>query len=101
MAVFNVVRFRVKPGQESRFLDAHRDGKANWRGLSRGTMIRTGDHAYCLIGEWPDTNAMAEARPGMIETLNSFRDTLEDLGDGRGVTDAISGPAVLDLTRGG
>jgi hypothetical protein len=36
----------------------------------------------------------------MIETLNSFRDTLEDLGAGLGVTDAVSGPVVLDLIRG-
>jgi hypothetical protein len=33
----------------------------------------------------------------MIATLNSFRDTLEDLGDGRGVTDPVSGPVVKAL----
>jgi len=99
MSVFNVVRFQVKPGQDDRFLNAHRDGKANWPGLLRGTMIKTGDRAYCLIGEWPDANAIAEARGNMIETLNSFRDTLEDLGGGRGVTDAVSGPVVLDLSH--
>jgi hypothetical protein len=38
---------------------------------------------------------MANARPNMIATLNSFRDTLEDLGNGLGVTDAIAGPVVL------
>jgi hypothetical protein len=31
----------------------------------------------------------------MIATLNSFRGTLEDLGGGLGVTDAVSGPVVL------
>jgi hypothetical protein len=31
----------------------------------------------------------------MIATLDSFRDTLEDLGGGLGVTDPISGPVVL------
>jgi hypothetical protein len=99
MSVFNIVKFRVKPGQESQFLDAHRDGKANWRGLLRGTMVKTGDRDYCLIGEWPDIGALAEARGAMIETLNSFRETLEDLGGGLGVTDAVSGPVVLDLKR--
>jgi hypothetical protein len=97
MSVFNVVRFRVKPGQETRFLDAHRDGKADWPGLQRGVIIKTGDRTYCLIGEWKDANVMAEARGKMIETLNSFRETLEDLGSGLGVTDAVSGPLVLDL----
>jgi hypothetical protein len=31
----------------------------------------------------------------MIATLNSFRDTLEDLGGGLGVTDPMAGPVVL------
>lgn len=97
MPTFNVVRFRVKPGQDQAFLDAHRNGKANWPGLVRGTMIRTGERSYCLVGEWGDGDALANARASMIATLNGFRATLEDLGGGQGVTDAVSGPMVLDL----
>jgi hypothetical protein len=41
--------------------------------------------------------ALGKARPQMIATLNSFRDTLEDLGDSKGVTDAVSGPVVVAL----
>lgn len=37
------------------------------------------------------------ARPKMIAMLDSFRDTLEDLGGGLGVTDPVSGEAVLDI----
>ena len=33
----------------------------------------------------------------MITTLNSFRDTLEDLGGGLGVTDPVAGPVVLEF----
>jgi hypothetical protein len=33
----------------------------------------------------------------MIATLDSFRDTLEDLGGGLGVTDPVSGPVVMAL----
>jgi hypothetical protein len=33
----------------------------------------------------------------MLATLDTFRDTLEDLGGERGVTDPISGPVVLEL----
>jgi len=99
MSSFNVVRFRVKPGRDDEFLDAHRGGKADWPGLQRGLIIKTGDRTYCLIGEWPDIAAMAEARDRMIATLNSFRETLEDLGTGLGVTDAVSGSVVLDLKR--
>jgi len=99
MATFNVVRFCVKPGREDEFLDAHRGGKADWPGLRRGMMIKTGDRTYCLIGEWVDSATLAGARGPMIATLNSFRDTLEDLGGGLGVTDAVSGSVVLDLKQ--
>ena len=99
MSAFNVVKFRVKPGQETLFLDAHRGGKANWPGLLRGVMTRTGDRTYCLIGEWVDTKAMIEARGKMIATLDSFRETLEELGPGLGVTDAVSGAVVLEFTH--
>jgi len=34
----------------------------------------------------------------MIAMLDSFRDTLEDLGGGLGVTDPASGPVVVDIT---
>ena len=97
MSTFNVVRFRVKPGQEDKFLDAHRGGQANWPGLLRGVITKTNDRTYCLIGEWQNPTMMAEARSAMIATLNSFRETLEDLGGELGVTDAVSGPVVLDL----
>ncbi|MGE0764958.1 MAG: DUF718 domain-containing protein [Hyphomicrobiaceae bacterium] len=83
---------------EPQFLDAHRNGKANWPGLQRAVMIKTGDRTYCLIGEWNNADALARARSAMIATLDSFRNTLEDQGDGRGVTDAVSGDVVLDLT---
>jgi len=33
----------------------------------------------------------------MIAMLDSFRDTLEDLGGGLGVTDPVSGEAVLEM----
>lgn len=41
--------------------------------------------------------ALAAARPQMIATLDSFRHTLEDLGDGLGVTDPVSGAVVLEV----
>ena len=99
MSVFNVVRFRVRPGSDEAFLAAHREGRAKWPGLQRGTIIRTGEGTYCLIGELSGPDALAAARPAMIATLNTFRDTLEDLGDSLGVTDAVSGPVILELTE--
>jgi quinol monooxygenase YgiN len=97
MTAFNVVRFRVKPGREQEFLDAHRNVEADWPGLRKVNMIKAGEHSYWIIGEWTDMADLAAARPKMIATLDSFRDTLEDLGAGLGVTDPVSGPVVLEL----
>ena len=97
MQVYNVVKFRVKSGEETAFLGAHRNGKAKWPGLERGFIIKTGEQTFCLIGEWSSQEALVAARPAMIKTLDSFRSVLEDQGDGRGTTDAVSGAVVLDL----
>lgn len=97
MAAFNVVRFRVKPGRDQEFLDAHKKMSADWRGLKHVNMIKVGDQSYCIIGEWTDMDTLANARPQMIATLDTFRHLLDDLGGGLGVTDPISGPVVLEL----
>jgi quinol monooxygenase YgiN len=97
MTAFNAVRFRVKPGRDQEFLDAHKNVQADWPGLRRVNMIKTGDHNYCIIGEWDDMDALAKARPNMIATLDNFRHMLEDMGGGLGVTDPVSGPVVLEL----
>ena len=97
MTAFNAVRFKVKPGREQDFLNAHKTIDAEWPGLRHVNIIETGERRYCIIAEWNDMEAMANARPNMIKTLDSFRDTLEDLGGGLGVTDPVSGPVVLAL----
>ena len=97
MTAFNAVRFRVKPGREKDFLDAHRDVGADWPGLRHANIIDAGDGRYCIIAEWDDMEAMAAARPQMIATLDSFRDTLDELGGGLGVTDPVSGAVVMTL----
>ena len=91
MAAFNAVRFKVKPGREQEFLDAHRSVDRDWPGLRHVNMIKTGEQSYCIIGEWDDMDAMAAARPQMIATLDTVRDTLD------GDTDPVSGPVVLEL----
>ena len=97
MTAFNAVRFRVKPGRDQDFLDAHKSIQANWPGLERASIIKTGERSYCIVGEWSDMNALANARPDMIKSLDTFRDTLEDLGGGLGVSDPASGPVVLTI----
>jgi hypothetical protein len=94
-AAFNTVRFKVKPGRDQEFLNAHEKIGVTWRGLRRANIIKTGDRSYCIIAEWEDMDACIQARPNMMATLDSFRDTLEDLGGGLGVTDPVAGPVVL------
>jgi antibiotic biosynthesis monooxygenase (ABM) superfamily enzyme len=97
MKAFNVVRFRVKPGEEERFLDAHRQAKVDFAGYRGGAIIKTGERSYCLIGGWDDFDSLAAARPQMIAMLDTVRDMLEDLGGGLGVTDPVSGETVVEL----
>ena len=97
MTAFNAVRFRVKPGRDQEFLDAHNKVMAKWAGLLHANMMKTGERTYCIIAEWSNMDALANARTQMIATPDSFRDTLEDLGGGLGVTDPVSGSVVLAL----
>ncbi len=96
MTAFNVVRMRVKQGREEKFLEAHRKSPTDFAGFKRFVIVKTGDRSYCIIGEWDSFQSLAAARPKMIATLDTFRDTLEDLGDGLGVTDAVSGEVVFE-----
>ena len=91
MAAFNAVRFRVKPGRNQDFIDAHERVDRDWPGLRHVNMIQTGEQTFCIIGEWDDMDALAAARPNMIGTLDTFRDMLD------GETDPVSGPVVLAL----
>ena len=97
MTAFNVVRFRVKPGRDQEFLNAHKTVGATWVGLVHANIIKTSDRSYRIIAEWKDMDACIQARPNMISTLDSFRDALEDLGGGLGVTDPVAGLVVLSL----
>jgi len=91
MTAFNTVRFTVKPGREQDFLDAHKAVDRNWPGLRSANLIKTGEQTFCIIGEWDDMDSLANARPFMLKTLDTFRDTLE------GDTDPVSGPVVAEL----
>jgi hypothetical protein len=97
MNAFNIVRFRVKPGREQDFIDAHKRADPNFKGFVRGALVKTGDRTFCFLAEWNSFSDIVAARPQMIGMLDSFRDMLEDLGNGLGLTDPVSGEAVLTL----
>jgi heme-degrading monooxygenase HmoA len=98
MTAYNVVRFRVKPGREKDFIEKNREmGKEKMKGFRKGALIKTGERTYCLVGEWDNFDAIVAARPALIASLDGMRDMLEDLGGGLGVTDPVSGEAVLEI----
>lgn len=97
MTAFNVVRFRTKPGREEAFIDAHRRADPDFKGFVRGTLIKTGERNFCMIGEWNSFDDLAAARPQMVGILDTFRGDLEDLGNGLGVTDPVSGETVFEM----
>ena len=94
---FNIVRFRVRPGREEAFVEAHRKADPTFKGFRRGSLVKTGERSYCMVGEWESFDHLAAARPQMIALLDTFRADLEDLGRGLGVTDPVSGDVVQDL----
>ena len=99
MTAYNVVRFRVKPGREQEFIEGHRKADADFSGWRNGALVKTGNQTYCFVGEWNRFDDIVAARPQMVGMLNQFRDMLEDLGSGLGVTDPISGEAVVEFRK--
>jgi hypothetical protein len=97
MSAFSVVRFRVKPGRDQAFVDAHRNMSRDFPGVKAVNLVKTGERAYCIVAEWNAMDDIVAARPMMIGNLDRIRDMLEDLGGGLGVTDPVSGPVVLSL----
>jgi hypothetical protein len=100
MTAYNVVRFRVKPGMEEAFIASQRksiEGNDMAGGLS-AALVKTGDRQYCFVGRWENFDQIVAARPQMIGFLDEVREYLEDLGGGLGVTDPVSGPALIERT---
>ena len=97
MGAFNVVRFRVKPGYQKKFIDAHKTAKPAFKGFRGGSLIKTGERDFCLVAEWSGFQKIIAARPIMIGMLDGMRDYLEDLGNGLGLTDPVSGEVVVTL----
>jgi quinol monooxygenase YgiN len=95
MTAFNVVRFRVKPGNAEAFIEAHRNMRPTLKGFISGSLVRTGDQTFCMVGEWRNFQSIANARPQMISMLDQVRGLLEDLGGDLGLTDPVSGESLM------
>jgi len=98
MTAFNIVRFRVKPGHQEQFIAQHRGMNPGLKGFRGGSLVRTGEDTFCFIGEWASFQKIVDARPLMTTILDGVREHLEDLGSGLGLTDPVSGEAVVKLS---
>jgi hypothetical protein len=97
MTAYNIVHMRVKADREADFLAMNRSpGHEVKAGLRKAALVKTGERSYCFIGEWDSVDAIVAARADMIADLDRMRDMLEDLGNGSGVTQAVSGEAVAE-----
>ena len=91
----NVVRFRVKQECIAAFEKAYRDCPL-FDGMISQLLIRTDERQYCGVGFWDSEDALVLARPAMIAFLDSIRDLLEEISPEVGVTDALSGPVIVE-----
>jgi len=73
------------------------EAASEFKGFVRGSLVKTGERAYCFIGEWDSFDSIVAARPLMVGQLDKVRDDLEDLGGGLGVTDPVSGEEVVGI----
>ena len=91
----NVVRFKVKPVYVDDFLK-HFSDLPSYEGKLSQILIKTGEQNYCGVGLWESENAVVEARPAMIASLGTVRHMLDEISPEIGVTDAVSGPVVVE-----
>ena len=98
MAVMNVVRVQVKPGKEAEFVVLHEElGAAAMPGARKPWVVKTGERSFRVVGEWNDMNAVVNARPALIASLDKLRPLLEDLGGGRGLAEPYAGEVAFHM----
>ena len=98
MSGFNIVHYLIKPGKEADFVNAHGWMSPLPPGFKRANLIKTGDHQYCLVGEWASSEDARNANPQMVGMLDRFREFLVDQGSGIGVTKVFSGDSIKEIS---
>ncbi|RCL43120.1 MAG: DUF718 domain-containing protein [SAR86 cluster bacterium] len=90
----NVVRFQVKEGFDSDFIDAMDNGP-EFLGQEYSFVVKTGTNEYIAVGIWQSEESLINARAEMIAFLDTIREMLIEMPE-TGVTDPRSGPIVVD-----
>ena len=91
----STVRFLVKEGSGDEFVARH---VANFHvpGVMTSYIVKTGERTFAFVAIFESEQHLIEARPQMIESLNSVRDLLDEISPELGVTDPVSGPIVFE-----
>ena len=97
MSAFTVVRFRAKPDRAQEFEDLFKVIERKMPGLQRFVLIKSGERNFCSIAEWDTFDHIVRARETMRGNLDRMRPLLEEFSEELGVTDPMSGEAVLDM----
>ena len=91
----NVVRFCVKSRKQQEFESLFSKAE-KWDGRLLHILAKTGQQTYVAYGVCKSEKKMADARPQMIELLDSTRHFLEELSPELGVTGPVSGNVVFE-----
>ena len=96
MAKFmNIVRCKVKSTHREEYLNMC-DERPKFEGNISTKYVEIKPNEFFMVGEWNSEDDIAEARPKMIEFLDTLRETLEELSPELGVTDPYSGTVVIE-----
>jgi len=94
----NIVRMQVKEGKLDEWrahAEEHLQMFREAKGLVEASYVQTGDSSVCVVGRWESEEALTNARPTMIASLDGIRDLLVPFDDQLGITDPVSGPVIL------
>ena len=97
MKYSNIVHFKPKEGMFNDVVKLLSE-PLNATGILQNIIVKTSDTTCCAIGIWESETHLINARPIMIERLNSVRDKLSVLSEELGVTDPSSGPVIYEDT---
>ncbi len=91
----STVRFLVKEGAGDEFVARHVEN-FHIPEIANSYIIQTGERTFAFVAIFESEQHLIDARPQMIESLNSARDLLEEISPELGVTDPASGPVVFE-----
>ena len=95
MKHMNIVKIKVNPAYLNEFKEKAFVSK-QFTGNINEYFVQTGNYDFIAVGIWESEQKMIDARPKMLEFLNTIRHTLQELSPELGVTDPASGKIVFE-----